>query len=235
MKKIIITGCSGSIGSYLANHYKKKFKVIGLDKFPSNIKGIEFYKVNLLKKSDLNKIYRRIFQKHKKVNILVNAAGYIHNELFLNFSNTFKTHEYKNWKKVFNNNVDITFLNTKVYVDYFSKNFRDEKIIINFSSINSDGVVGQIAYSSAKSAIETMTKVLSKELSKFNFRIACISPGYFKVKSTLDNINKKNLEKVIDSIPLKKLGNARDIALGIDFIIKNKYFNGKVLKIDGGK
>ncbi len=235
MKKIIITGSSGSIGSYLANHYKKKFKVIGLDKFSSNVKGIEFYKVDLLKTSDLNKIYSRIFQKHKKVNILINAAGYIHNELFLNFSHSFKTHEYKNWKKVFNNNVDITFLNTKVYVDYFSKNFRDEKIIINFSSVNSDGVIGQIAYSSAKSAIETMTKVLSKELSKFNFRIACISPGYFKVKSTLDNINKKNLEKVIDSIPLKKLGNARDIASGIDFIIKNKYFNGKVLKIDGGK
>ena len=235
MKKIIITGCNGSIGSYLANYYKKKYKVIGLDKNSTKIKGIEFYKIDILKIPQLNKIYKQLYLKHKKINILINTAGYIHNELFLNGSKSFETHSYNNWKKVFKNNVDTTFLNTKIYVDFFFKNLADEKIIINFSSINSNGIVGQVAYGSAKSAIETMTKVLSKELSGLNFRICCISPGYFNVKSTLENVNKKNLENIIKTIPLKRLGNVKDIAHGIDFIIKNKYFNGKILKIDGGK
>ena len=89
--------------------------------------------------------------------------------------------------------------------------------------------------SSAKAAIEVFTKVLSKELASFNCRVACVSPGYINVNSTLRNVNKANLEKIIQTIPLKKLGSAKDIANGIDYIIKNKYFNGKILNIDGGK
>ena len=236
MKKIIITGCSGSIGSYLLNYYKKKkYKVIGLDINSPKVKGVDFYRVDLLNLKKLNNTYKKILKKYNKVNILINAAGFIHNELFLNASRSFKTHNYSTWKKVFKNNVDVTFLNSKIFINSYLNNFSEDKIIINFSSVNSSGIIGQSAYGSAKAAIETFTKVLSKELSSLNFRVACISPGYFNVKSTLKNVNKKNLEKIIENIPVRKLGNVKDIAHAIDFIIKNKYFNGKILNLDGGK
>ena len=236
MKKIIITGCSGSIGSYLINFYKKKnYKVIGIDQSSPEKKNFDFYKVDMSNEQKLKRIYKKIASKHKNINILINSGGYIHNELFLNLTKNFKTHEYKNWKKVIRNNLDLTFLNSKFYIDNFIKDFSNEKIIINFSSINSQGIVGQSAYGAAKAAVEVFTKVLSKELASLNCRVACISPGYIKVKSTLKNVDKKNLEKIINTIPLKKLGSARDIAYGVEYIIKNKYFNGKVLNIDGGK
>lgn len=236
MRKIIISGCSGSMGSYLLEYYKKKkYKVIGLDINSPKIKGVDFYRVDLLNLKKLQNIYKKILKKYNKVNILINAAGLIHNELFLNASRSFKTHNYNNWKKVFKNNVDITFINSKIFIDTFINNFSEDKIIINFSSVNSSGIIGQSAYSSAKAAIETFTKVLSKELSSLNFRVACISPGYFNLKSTLKNVNKKNLEKIIENIPVRKLGNVKDIAHAIDFIIKTKYFNGKILNLDGGK
>jgi 3-oxoacyl-[acyl-carrier protein] reductase len=236
MKKVIITGCSGSVGAYLTKYFKrKKYKVIGIDQKDIKLKGIDFYKVNMANESNLKKIYKKILSKHKKIKILINTAGFIHNELILNLSKNFKTHSYSNWKKVIKNNLDLTFLNTKFFIDNFKEDYSNEKIIINFSSINSKGVIGQSAYSSAKAAIEVFTKVLSRELAGLNFRVTCIAPGYLNVKSTINNVDKKNLKKIIETIPLKKLGYPEDIVKGVDFIIKNKYFNGKTLNIDGGQ
>ena len=76
------------------------------------------------------------------------------------------------------------------FIEFNCKNYFDEKLIINFSSVNSDGVVGQSAYSSSKAAIEIFTKVLALELASFKFRTACISPGYINVDSTIKNIKK---------------------------------------------
>ena len=236
MKKIIITGCSGSIGNYLSNYFKKKkYKVIGIDKVAPKMKGIDFYNADMSNYTKLKKVYKKISRKYKNVNVLVNSAGFIHNELLIDLKSNFKTHSFNSWRNVFKNNLDITFLNSMFFIDFNCKNYFDEKLIINFISVNSDGVVGQSAYSSSKAAIEIFTKVLALELASFKFRTACISPGYINVDSTIKNIKKVKLDKIIQSIPLKKMGTPNDVAKGIDYVINNKYFNGKVLKIDGGK
>ena len=111
---------------------------------------------------------------------------------------------------------------------------KKNKVIINFSSVNSQGILGQGAYSASKKAVEVLTKVWSKELSPFKIRVACVSPGYINLQSTMENTSKKNRSKIINEIPLKKFGDLKDLISSIDFIIKNKYFNGKTLKIDGG-
>lgn len=236
MKTIIITGCSGSIGGYLVEYFSnRKYKIIGIDKIKPKKKNFEFYKIDIKNEKKLNNLYKKIKKKYKHVDILINSAGYIHNELFVSLSKEIVIHNFQNWKKVIENNLNLTFLNSSIYVKNFLGNYSKEKLIINFSSVNSEGVIGQSAYSSAKAAVETLTKVMSMELATFNFRVACVSPGYIKAKSTLQNVNKKKLESIVQSIPLKKLGSLGDIANGLEFIIKSKYFNGKVLKIDGGK
>jgi len=235
-KKIIITGCNGSIGSALVSFFiKKKFIVIGLDKTKPRIKKMIFFNVNLGNTSKLNEIYKKIYKKYNSVDCLINCAGFIHNELLIKYQNGFKTHSISNWKKVIENNLNTTFYNTKMFVDYFASIEKNDQVIINFSSINSEGLVGQSSYSAAKAAIEVATKVWSKELSIFKIRVACISPGYINVESTNQNITKIEKEKITNSIPLKRLGKINEIISGINFIINNKYFNGKTLKIDGGK
>jgi len=235
-KKIIITGCNGSIGSALVSFFiKKKFIVIGLDKTKPAMKKVIFYTVNLSNISNLNKTYKKIYKKYNSVDYLINCAGFIHNELLIKYQNGFKTHSISNWKKVIENNLNTTFYNTKMFVDYFSTIKKNDQVIINFSSVNSEGLVGQSSYGAAKAAIEVATKVWSKELSVFKIRVACISPGYINVKSTNQNITKTEKEKITNAIPLKRFGNINEIISGINFIINNRYFNGKTLKIDGGK
>ena len=64
MKKIIITGCSGSIGSYLINFYRKKnYTVIGIDQINPEKTNFDFYKVNMSNEKQLKKIYKKISSK----------------------------------------------------------------------------------------------------------------------------------------------------------------------------
>ena len=96
MKKIIITGCSGSIGNYLSNYFKKKrYKVIGIDKIAPKIKGIDFYNADMSNHTKLKKVYEKISKKYKNVNVLVNSAGFIHNELLIDLKSNFKTMSFK--------------------------------------------------------------------------------------------------------------------------------------------
>jgi len=235
MKKkiIIVTGSSGSVGKQICNFLEKNNIVIKIDRTIPK-KKINFYKCDLNNYSSLEKIFKKIKKKYNFINCLINCAGLIHSELFIRFDNEIKTHSEKNWKNTFENNLYTTFNSTKCYVQNFAKSNNHEKVIINFSSLNAEGVVGQSAYASSKSAIETFTKVLSKELGILNIRVACIAPGFFDVSSTINNTPKKIISKVINNTPLKRLGKIHELTKAINFIINNKFFNGKVLKLDGG-
>lgn len=233
-KKIILTGSEGSVGKYIYKLLKKKYKIICIDK----IKNLShsYYFCDLTNFSQSSKIFNKIKKKYKMVDLIINCAGKIHNEPFIKYNKKFSTHSINNWNLTINNNLKITFNTNKLFVDNFCLNeyISKEKLIINFSSVNSKGIVGQAAYSSAKSAIETFSKVLSKELGVLNTRVVCISPGYFDLESTDKNLNKKIRENVIRETPLRRLGNVNELINGINFIIQNKFYNGKVLKIDGG-
>ena len=207
-KTVIVTGCSGSIGHLITEFLKKKkINVVGID-IKKN-KNTDFYSCNLNKPKNLKIIYKKIKNKYKKVDILINCAGLIHNELTVKFKNGLITHSIKSWKKVIDNNLNITFYNTKFFIDYFNNFDASEQLIINFSSVNSKGQIGQSAYSAAKAAIEVATKVWSQELSAFNIRVAGISPGYFDFKSTNQNLNKQEKNNIIKLIPVKRFGKAK--------------------------
>tara|TARA_B100001245_G_C22819019_1_gene394207 strand:- start:243 stop:962 length:720 start_codon:yes stop_codon:yes gene_type:complete len=238
MKNILITGCNGSIGQNLVKFYKKRgHNVIGIDLLPVDkklLKAKSFFKCNLTSEKQLKKISKKIKLRFKSIDILINSAGYIHNELLIDFKNSFVTHKNSNWNKTINLNLNSVFLSTKYFLDLILASNEKNKVIINFSSVNSQGILGQGAYSASKKAVEVLTKVWSKELSPFKIRVACVSPGYINLQSTMENTSKKNRSKIINEIPLKKFGDLKDLISSIDFIIKNKYFNGKTLKIDGG-
>ncbi len=189
MRNIIITGSSGSIGSALTSFFsKRKFNVIAVDsKFVTinkRLKNVDYFVCDLSNSSSQKKLFSRLEKKYKTIHILLNVAGRIHNSLVLKrLGNGFKYHSYNNWKKVFNDNLNTSFLSSINCTKLMMKDKKD-KLIINFSSVSANGNIGQVAYSSAKSAIETMTKVMAMELSIFNIRVVAISPGYFDTIST---------------------------------------------------
>ena len=74
----------------------------------------------------------------------------------------------------------------------------------------------------------------SKELSKFKIRVAGISPGFIETISTKKAVSKKVIDKLKENTPSQRLGKKSEFIQAINFIINNKFFNGKILEIDGG-
>ncbi|MDD4099389.1 MAG: SDR family oxidoreductase [Lentisphaeria bacterium] len=106
-------------------------------------------------------------------------------------------------------------------------------VIINISSVSRHGNFGQTNYSAAKAGVDAMTVTWSKELSRHQIRCAAIAPGYLQTEMT-GAIRPDVLEKITAQVPLRRLGQMREIAETVCFIIGNDFVNGKILEIDGG-
>ena len=111
---------------------------------------------------------------------------------------------------------------------------RTKGVIINISSVAASGNAGQSAYSAAKSGVNSLTKTWAKELGLLGIRVAGVSPGFCETNSTKNVMGVEVLNEVKKEIPLRRLGKVEEIANGTIFAIKNDYFHGKVLEIDGG-
>lgn len=109
---------------------------------------------------------------------------------------------------------------------------------VNMASIT--GVVGspgQVAYSSTKGAVITVTKSAAKELAPLNIRVNAVAPGIVRTErfeelyeATGDKINER-----IEKIALGRLGTPQDIANAVSFLASDRasYISGQILGVDG--
>lgn len=109
---------------------------------------------------------------------------------------------------------------------------------VNMASIT--GVVGspgQVAYSSTKGAVITITKSAAKELAPMKIRVNAVAPGIVKTErfeelyeATGDKINER-----IEKIALGRLGTPQDIANAVSFLASDRasYISGQILGVDG--
>jgi 3-oxoacyl-[acyl-carrier protein] reductase len=106
-------------------------------------------------------------------------------------------------------------------------------VIINISSISREGNIGQTNYSATKAGVAAMTVVWAKELARYGIRAGAIAPGYTRT-DILAAMKPEVLEKVIAPVPIKRLGEASEIAQTALFIVANDFFTGRTIEVDGG-
>ena len=237
-KVFLITGSNGSVGMALLKYFSKKnVIIIGIDNKSQKIKkdkNIFVYNCDLKNEKSVKNVFKKINKKFKKIDVVINAAGLIYSSLLFNYQNgTMQKHSFKDWKNVLSSNLDTTFLSTLYSAEHMIKN--DQKgVIINLSSVSAEGNVGQVAYSSSKAAVETLSKTIAKELSIFGIRVACLAPGFFMTKSTKQSLTTNEIEKIKNKTSVKRFGKISELVKGVEFIINNRFFNGKTLNLDGG-
>lgn len=97
------------------------------------------------------------------------------------------------------------------------------------------GSFGQINYSASKSGIIGLTKTLAIEGAKNNILVNCVMPGYINSDMS-KKIPKKILSKIIQNIPLKRLGTPDEVTNLILFLSSDysSYITGEVICVDGG-
>ena len=106
-------------------------------------------------------------------------------------------------------------------------------VIVNISSISKDGNLGQTNYTAAKAGVAAMTTTWAKELARHGIRVGAIAPG-FCATDILAGMTPETLAKVTAPVPLKRLGEPREIALTAVFIVENDFFTGRTIAVDGG-
>ena len=109
--------------------------------------------------------------------------------------------------------------------------------IVNIGSINGQaGQYGQVNYAAAKSGIHGFTKALAQEGAKFGVTVNAIAPGYIDT-DMVAAVPPAVLEKIVAKIPVGRLGQASEIARGVNFLCSENggFVTGSTLSINGGQ
>jgi len=161
-----------------------------------------------------------------KIDILVNNAGITKDGLLLRMTEEM-------WDSVMDVNLKSVFNLTKFAIKPM---LRTGGSIINMSSVvGVFGNTGQANYAASKAGIIGFSKSVAKELGSKNIRCNVIAPGFVATEMThvLDDNTK---EAFLSSIPLKRLGEAQEIANTTLFLASDmsSYITGQVLNVCGG-
>lgn len=175
-----------------------------------------------------------IVERHGRLDVLVNNAGVIFSEPFVNIMNPDGImHDYGRFRASLTVNLDSVFIVTSAVVEHMVKR-RTKGVIVNVSSISANGNEGQTAYSAAKAGVNAMTVTWSKELGRWGIRSNAVAPGFIGTDSTRHALHEAVLKHIQSNTPLRRLGQADEVAGAVAALIENDFINGAVLAVDGG-
>jgi 3-oxoacyl-[acyl-carrier protein] reductase len=122
-------------------------------------------------------------------------------------------------------------------IKHMYRNFIKRKAgtIINISSVvGIRGNAGQANYAASKAGLIGLTKSVARELGSRNVRVNAVAPGFIATEMTATLGSER--ESWLDGIPLKRPGNAQDVADLVAFLASDAsaYITGQVISVDGG-
>ena len=237
-KVVIITGASRGIGreiaktlakkgmNVIANYNKSEKEAIRLkEELKKEGVFIDIKQADVSKRDEVKELVLYTINKFGRIDVLINNAGISEYKLF-----TDETDE--DWNKIINNNLYSAFIMSQEVLPNMLHNKRGT--IINISSIW--GVVGgalEVLYSISKAGMNGLTKALAKELGPSNIRVNSIAPGIIMTDMTKD-FTVEDIDAIKDEIPLERIGEAKDIARCVEWLINDNYTTGQIISIDGG-
>ena len=263
-KIVAITGGSGFLGSEFALTLSNIGAIpIVLDKNKNSLQLLEkkfkkkklrgwFFLVDLNDENKVNVAIDLIIKKYRKIDCLINAAGFTGQDMLetnVNYFEKFEKYNFQLWQRSLNENLSSVFLVTKSVAKYMIK--RKKGSIVNIASdvgiispdhriyepnkkFNYKGVNFNtpISYSVAKSGIISMTRYLATYWAKKGIRVNCISPaGVYKKH------NKKFVEQLSQRIPMGRMAKSYELNGAIIYLCSNasSFVTGHNLVVDGGR
>lgn len=159
--------------------------------------------------------------------ILVNNAGITRDNLMLRMKR-------QEWDEVINTNLNAVYRLSKLCLRNMVK-ARYGRIINITSVVALSGNPGQTNYAAAKSGIIGFTRALARETGSRGITVNCIAPGFIDTDMTATLADGQH-DKLLEQIPLGRLGLAEDIAYAVEFIASPAagYITGEVLNVNGG-
>ena len=177
----------------------------------------------------VNEAIGAIKKDHGGLDILVNNAGVAVNGLLMRFTD-------EQWAKTLNTNLAGAFYCVRAASTLLLR-AKDAGRIINITSVvGEQGNGGQAAYAASKAGLIGFTMSTARELSSRGVTCNAISPGFIETDMTAEHLPEAQRAKLLEQIPLGKIGKADDVADAAAFLAgpEAAYITGQVLRVNGG-
>ncbi|MEM6966358.1 MAG: 3-oxoacyl-[acyl-carrier-protein] reductase [Bacteroidota bacterium] len=238
-KVALITGGSRGIGEAIVRRFVEEGATVAFTYHSSSEKAdqivadlvatgakVKAYQSDASSFEQAEALVKEVLADFGSVDILINNAGITRDNLMLRMSEA-------QWDQVMTTNLKSVFNLTKQIIRPMMKNRRGS--IINMSSVvGVFGNAGQANYAASKAGIIGFSKSIAKEIGSRNIRCNAIAPGFIGTDMT-DELDEKTKEAFLTNIPMKRLGNAKEVAdvcvfLGSDM---SSYVSGQTISVCG--
>jgi len=235
-KTAVITGAAKGIGRATAIRFAKEGCNIVLnyrssisDELITEIEGYGVecmpFKADVSKFDEAEMLIKEAKKKFGSVDVLVNNAGITRDMLIMRMSED-------EFDSVISTNLKGAF-NTIRFASNIMLKQRAGAIINMSSVVGLIGNAGQANYAASKAGVIGLTKATAKELAARGVTCNAIAPGFIETDMT-EVLSDEVKNQMLASIPLKRFGNADEVAEVCVFLAKNRYITGQVINVDGG-
>jgi len=129
------------------------------------------------------------------------------------------------WQHTLNVNLTASYELSMAYV-----NAVDQGHIVNITDAKTRRPrKGFTSYMVSKAGLEMLSSQLALELAP-KFRVNAIAPGWIMTAESVD----ENEAALKELVPLKRQGNSNELCQALDYLLKNNYVTGEILRVDGG-
>ena len=229
MKTIVITGTRKGIGKEMADHYLAEgWQVVGCSRGEGSIEH-DHYQHFALDVSDEDAVItmaRTIKASHGKIDALLNNAGIASmNHALLTPASTVN--------RILQTNVVGTFL----FCREMSKLMRrtNNGRIINFTTVAHPlNLEGEAIYAASKAAVESLTRILARELAELKITVNAIGPTPIET-DLIRGVPQEKMDALLARQALGRMGEVRDVINAVDFYLREEsdFITGQVLYLGG--
>ncbi|MCX6271833.1 MAG: SDR family NAD(P)-dependent oxidoreductase [Bacteroidetes bacterium] len=225
----IITGTRKGLGRELCLHYLQQgFMIAGCSRGESSIDhpNYDHYSLDVSEEKKAVAMIREVYRKHGKIDVLINNAG-------IASMNPIPLSPASTALRILNTN----YIGTFIFLREVGKIMLKKKYgrIVNFTTVATPlKLEGEALYASSKAAVETLTKIASREFASSGITVNAVGPTPIPT-DLIKNVPKDKMEALLAQQAIKRFGNVDDLKNVIDFFISEKsdFITGQVIYLGG--
>ena len=235
-KVALVTGASRGIGAAIADQLAgagaRVFGTATSDAGAAaiserNVAGLSGLMLDVNDADGIKSVLGEISAEAGAPTILVNNAGVTRDQLLMRMSED-------DWTTVLDTNLRSVYRLSKACLRGMMK-AREGRIISIASVIGAMGNAGQANYAAAKAGLMGFSRSLAREVGSRGITVNVVAPGFIDTDMTRE-LNDAQREAMLKDIPLKRLGEADDIAATVSFLASGaaSYITGQTIHVNGG-
>ncbi len=192
--------------------------------------GHRGYAANVADKAACEAVVAKVVDEFGRVDVLINNAGITQPVKTLQIDDA-------GYDRILDVNLRGTLYMSQLVIP--SMQAQKSGSIVCMSSVSAQrggGIFGGPHYSAAKAGVLGLAKAMAREFGPDNIRVNSVTPGLIQTDITAGKLDDPMREKILEGIPMKRLGDAQDVARACLFLASDlaSYTTGAVIDVNGG-